>query len=166
MKIEAKDQLKVQLFDNISTPISPDIFVAVVQSFWNGSGFFINLITENDLDAAKSMVTPDVSNTIRNTMNSMEINTVNRDNSFQILKKYLIDKNASHIFVESESLGTNGKLLERTRRQLVNHLVNFMLHVHGQKITTEQKIATAKAAIILFPCMEVKNSTIGGIVSV
>lgn len=61
LKIDATEQLKIKLFDNVSTPIHPEIFQEVVKSFWNGSGFFINLVTENALDAAKSMVTPEVS---------------------------------------------------------------------------------------------------------
>lgn len=84
---------------------------------------------------------------------------------FQILEKYLIDKNGGHIFVESKALAPKEKLSEKTRRQLVNHLVDFMRHVYGIKITAEHEIATAKAAIILFPCMEFENSAIGGIVS-
>lgn len=81
------------------------------------------------------------------------------------MEKYLIDRNAGYIFVESKALGPKEKLSEKTRRQLVNQLVDFMRHVYGRKITAEHKIATAKAAIILFPCMEIEDSAIGGIVS-
>lgn len=84
---------------------------------------------------------------------------------FQILENYLIEHNAGHIFVESKSLQPQQTLSERTRKQLVTHLVDFMRKVFGSKITVDHKTATAKAAIILFPCMEVIPSKIGGIVS-
>lgn len=51
------------------------------------------------------------------------------------------------------------------KEKLSEKLVDFMRHVYGRKITAEHKIATAKAAIILFPCMEIEDSAIGGIVS-
>lgn len=66
MFIEEKEKLKVQLFDNLSTPISPDMFVDVVKRFGNGSGFYINLVTELALESAKSKMTADVSNVIQN----------------------------------------------------------------------------------------------------
>lgn len=78
----------------------------------------------------------------------------------------MIDKNGGHIFVESKALGPDEKFSDRTRRQLVALLVDFMRHVFGKKITADNKIATAKAAIILFPCMKIENSTFDGIVSV
>lgn len=59
--VDPKEGLKVQLFDNLSTPIHADIFELVVKSFGNGSTFFINLVYETDLDGAKKMVTPEVS---------------------------------------------------------------------------------------------------------
>lgn len=61
LRIDATEQMKILLFDNVTTPIPADIFVEVVKSFWNGSGFYINLVTENASDVAKAMVTPDVS---------------------------------------------------------------------------------------------------------
>lgn len=78
----------------------------------------------------------------------------------------MIDKNAGFIFVEQKTLGPSEKFSVKTRRQLVNHLVDFMRNVYGKQIKTDHKIAVAKAAIILFPCMKIENSDIGGIVSV
>lgn len=155
--------MKIQLSDNVSTPIAADLFVEVVQSFWKGGGFFINLVTENVLDGAKSMVTPDVSDTIDIEIKLTKI--INECEFFQLVEKYLIDKNAGFIFVESKALGPTEKLSVKTRRQLVNHLVDFMRHVYGKQIVTEHKISVAKAAIILFPCLKIQNSAIGGIVS-
>lgn len=54
-------------------------------------------------------------------------------NFFQILEKYLIDKNGGYIFVESKGLSPKEKLSEKTRRHLVNHLVDFMRHFTAKK---------------------------------
>lgn len=51
------------------------------------------------------------------------------------------------------------------RRQIIRTVVDFMIESFGIKPTTHQKLATAKATIILFPRLEFKNSQIGGIVS-
>lgn len=59
--IDEKEKLKVQLFDNLSTPISPEMFVDVVKRFGNGSGFYVHLVMELALDNAKSTITSDVS---------------------------------------------------------------------------------------------------------
>lgn len=64
--IDEKEKLKVHLFDNLMTPISPEMFVDVVKCFGNGSGFFIHLVMELALDNAKSIMTADVSGVIEN----------------------------------------------------------------------------------------------------
>lgn len=51
----------MSLFDNLMTPISPEILVDVIKFFGNGSGFYINLVVELALDNAISMMTADVS---------------------------------------------------------------------------------------------------------
>lgn len=61
LKIDHSEGLQIRLIDNESTPIHPEMFGEIVQNFWNGSGFYIQLLVENDFDAAKSGVTPDVS---------------------------------------------------------------------------------------------------------
>lgn len=60
LNIDEKEKMQVQLSDNLMTPISMDMFDDVIKCFWNGSGFFVNLITQFALDDAKFMVTPDV----------------------------------------------------------------------------------------------------------
>lgn len=62
--IDEEEKVKVKLFDNLSNPISPEVFVDVVKCYGNGSGFYINLFMELALDNAKSKMTADVSNVI------------------------------------------------------------------------------------------------------
>lgn len=83
---------------------------------------------------------------------------------FQNLEKYLIEKNAGHVFVESKALGPDGHLSSKSRCQLVAHLVDFMYQIHGKKISKENKVATAKATVALFPCLKFAGSP-DGIVS-
>lgn len=61
LQIEKSNEVKVKLCDNLSTPIDPDCFTDVIKSFWNGSSFFVRLVVEDSMDAAKAMVTADVS---------------------------------------------------------------------------------------------------------
>lgn len=84
--------------------------------------------------------------------------------NFQTLEKYLIEKNAGQIFVESKALGPDEFLSKIPRTQLVQLLVDFLIQVHGKKITQANKVAAAKATVALFPCLEFAGSE-DGIVS-
>lgn len=53
-----------------------------------------------------------------------------------------------------------------TRRQIVRTLVDFMVMRFGTKPSKYEKIATAKAAIMVFPRLFFKDSKIGGIVNI
>lgn len=162
LNIEEKEKIQIQLSDNLTTPIHPDMFEEVIECFSNGSGFYVNVSTQLALDDAKLMVTPDVSDIFQKQMNKMrKIKMI----LFQNLEKYLIDKNAGHIFVESKALGPDEHLSNKSRCQLVAHLVDFMYHVHNGKISRENKIATAKATVVLFPSLKF-TGTKDGIVSI
>lgn len=52
------------------------------------------------------------------------------------------------------------------RRELVRHLVDFLVKSFGVFPTAYQKTSTAKAAIEVFPRLACENSEIGGIVSI
>lgn len=161
LNIDEKDKLQIQLSDNLMTPIPLDMFVDVVKCFYKGSGFYINLVMQLALDDAKSMVTPDVS---ENSQNKLKKRNISKRNSIQNLEKYLIEKNAGNIFVESKALGPDEHLSTKSRCQLVAHLVDFMHQVYEKKISNEIKVATAKASITLFPSLKFAGTT-DGIVS-
>lgn len=78
------------------------------------------------------------------------------------MEKYLIEINQHNIILEYRS---KGELSDKNRRAVVKYVAEFMLRIFGNKPTKAQKVMTAKSVIALFPCLEVKNSEIGGIVS-
>lgn len=80
----------------------------------------------------------------------------------QHLEGFLIEMR--EIFAQTND-GGNVKLLAiEKRRQLIRHLVDFMVSTFGTKPSAYQKNSTARATIMLFPFFNCKNSKIGGIV--
>lgn len=80
---------------------------------------------------------------------------------FQILEKYLLEKNAGVIFVEANALGPDEYLSFKSRTRLVQLLVDFLHQVCGKKITQNDKIDAAKALVALFPCLKFAGSKLG-----
>lgn len=62
--------------------------------------------------------------------------------------------------------GCVGQLAIDKRRQLVRHLVDYIVKNFGMFPTAYQKKSTAKAAIMVFPRLACKSSEIGGIVCI
>lgn len=96
---------------------------------------------------------------------------------FKIIESFFKSKNLTSFLYEerdAEKAIQNGEendaagvqIEVKKRRELVRHLVDFMIKSFGTKPSAHQKISTAKAAIMVFPRLAFKDSIIGGIVSV
>lgn len=73
------------------------------------------------------------------------------------------EKEAEHD-IQDPSVCVNPLTVDK-RRELVRHLVDFMVKSFGLFPSAYQKRSTANAAIILFPRLACEKSSIGGIVS-
>lgn len=81
----------------------------------------------------------------------------------QIIADYLRRNGGSDILVAYE---LNNELPKGKRNKFTNMLVDLMVKEHGLFPSRETKIGFSHAAISLFPCYKVSNSTNGGIVSI
>lgn len=81
---------------------------------------------------------------------------------FQSLESFLIDSNATDILHENKS---TGELSEKSRRKLIKHLHEYLSDTFGDDPSPNETKMLAKAAIHLFPCLEVQGSSNDGIVS-
>lgn len=84
------------------------------------------------------------------------------------LTSFLDEERAAQQAIESneENVAAGVQIEVKKRRELVRHLVDFIIKSFGTKPSARQKISTAKAAILVFPRLAFKDSVIGGIVSV
>lgn len=83
-------------------------------------------------------------------------------NLSQTLETFLIDADATAILHENK---TAGELSEKSRRKLTKLLHEYLTETYGDCVTKNEKIALARATIVLFPCLKIDESSIGGIVS-
>lgn len=77
------------------------------------------------------------------------------------------EEKEAEMYVQNDDheMNARAQIAVEKRRKIIRTVVDFIIESFGIKPTKHQKIATAKATIILFPRLEFKNSQIGGIVS-
>lgn len=77
-----------------------------------------------------------------------------------MLEQYFVNKNSAALLKFSDAQN----LEVRHRRSIVNIVVDFMLETF-KKTTFDQRRMTAKATVMLFPCLEFKESRGDGTVN-
>lgn len=143
----------VDITDNLNTPIIPEVFDLIVDSYSRSGSFYLNIEITGDLHDAV-LTTSKV-----NLIMSAFVFAIFSNSKFcfsQALETFLIQENATEILHESK---TTGELTQCTRRKLINRLHDYLKETYGDKS------ALAKATITLFPCLKTNESAIGGIVS-
>lgn len=79
--------------------------------------------------------------------------------------QYIDDEKEAQQTIQDPSVCVNPLAVDK-RRELVRHLVDFMVKSFGSFPNAYQKRSTANAAIAVFPRLSCENSTIGSIVCI
>lgn len=161
-KINKDAVIKVNLVDNLLTPIPPDSFSEIIENYSKSGSFYINFkydVKPNDSDKIQAITSEASLLVAKYIIQNVKIYFPLF--SLQTLENYLIEMNADHIILDVRE---GRPLNESNRLKVVKHVVNFLMTNFGKYPSTHVKRMAAKAVVTLFPCQRYKDSNGDGIV--
>jgi hypothetical protein len=81
----------------------------------------------------------------------------------QTLRAFLIELGANKLL---KAIEQHKPLTDKERQELIRHLSTYAMRISGPRPPQDVKIAIAKTAVVLFPCMDTRNEDTGGIVCI